>query len=340
MRNNEKNKIKKKPARKNYGPIALTGSGFKGYGLLSWLESEDIFKKVIFLDNQKPKLSIKKTKFYRIDLSETLADVQLAEILQKENIETLIHTAFPVTPPHNLAWAHELISVGSMYVCNAASEARIRKLILPSTSDVYGAFPDNPNYLSEEHPARGFRSSKFIADKIDAENQFLKYAKKHPDSIVTILRPSNILGPTIRSYKTRYLSKPLVPTVLGYDPLVQFIHEEDLFGALKKCVLEDHPGIYNLASEGVIPLSKAIRLMGKFSLPLSLLGLKTFIQSLWFLGISPAPATHLNFLKYMCVIATDKAKNEMGFVPKHSCRDALLDFVGAERLREVRLATS
>ncbi len=331
------------PARKKrvtYPPIALTGSGFKGSALLRWLEDDPEFPRVIYLDNKKPSQRLKKTKIYRLDLTETLADAQLAEILKKEGIDTLVHTAFPITPPRNLASAHELISVGSMYICNAASAAGVRKLILPSTADVYGAFPDNPNYLTEKHPARAGSRSKFLADKIDAENQFLKYAKKHPESVVTILRPSNILGPTIQSYKTRYLSTIFVPTVLGYDPLMQFIHENDLFNAFQIAIRRDCPGIYNLASKGVLPLSKAIRIMGKIPIPLSLFGLKSLVQLMWFLDISPAPAPHLEFLKYMCVVATDKAEEKMGFTPRYSGKEALLDFVGAERLRDVKLADS
>lgn len=329
---------KPKATPKNlHPPIAITGSGFKGMALLRWLENSPEFPRVIFLDHRKPTEVLKKTKYYRIDLTETLADVQLYEILAKEGIETLVHTAMPITPPRNMAWAHELLSVGSMYICNAAAEAGVRKMILASTADVYGAFPDNPAYITERQTPRGGRGSRFIGDKIDAERQFLKYAEKYPDSIVTILRPATILGPTIQSYKTRYLQRTLVPTVLGYDPLVQFIHEADLFQAFQLAIRKDCPGIFNLASKGVIPLSRAIKLMGKIPLPLSLFGLKTLVQTLWFLDISPAPATHLDFLKYSCLVALDRARETMGFEPRYNCKETLLEFVGAQRLRNIRL---
>jgi Nucleoside-diphosphate-sugar epimerases len=326
-----------KSRTRKLGPVALTGSGYKGISLLRWLDHDPRFSRVIYLDHKKPQQSLNKAEFHRIDLTETLADVNLAEILKKQKIETLIHTAFPITPPHNVALAHEVISVGSMYVCNAAAEAGVRKMVLASTADVYGAFPDNPNYITEKQTPRAGLRSKFLADKIDAENQFLRFAKKNPGSTVTILRPCTILGPRIESYKTRYLSRFLVPTVLGFDPLVQFIHEEDLLRAFQTVTLKDCPGTFNLAGEGVLPLSKAIRLMGKIPIPLSLTGLKSLVQMLWFTGISPAPATHLDFLKYMCVVAIDRAQREIGFEPRFSSREALLDFAGAERLREVKL---
>lgn len=335
-----KKKKKKKKKNKNPGgfaPIALTGGGFKGLALLKWLEHDHRFPRVVYLNNKRPDIVLKKTKFYRIDLTETLADVQMAEIFKKENIDMVVHTAIPVTPPHNVARSHELISVGSMYVCNAAAEAKVRKLILSSTADVYGAFPNNPNYLSEDHPPRGGANSHFLADKIDAENAFIKFAKQQPDRIVSIVRSVTILGPTIKSFKTDYLSRPIVPTILGYDPMMQFVHEEDLLQAFKILITEDHPGIFNIASRGIIPLSKVIRLMGKINFPMLLLGLKSLVQFLWYLDISPAPANRLDYLKYLCCVSTDKAEREMGFKPKYNCKEAVLDFVGAERLRGVNL---
>jgi UDP-glucose 4-epimerase len=335
-----KKKKKKKNKNKNHSgfpPVALTGGGFKGVSLLKWLEHDSRFPHVIYLNNKRPDIVLKKTKFYRIDLTETLADAQIADILKKEHIDTLVHTAIPVTPPHNVARAHELISVGSMYICNAAAEAKVRKLVLSSTADVYGAFPNNPNYLTEDQPPRAGANSHFLADKIDAENAFIKFAKRQPDRVVTILRTSTLLGPTIKSFKTDYLSRPIVPTILGYDPMMQFVHEEDLLGAFKIATIEDHPGIFNIASKGVLPLSKVIRLMGKINFPMLLLGLKSLVQILWYLDISPAPANRIDYLKYLCCVSTDKAEKEMGFKPKYSCKEAILDFVGAERLRGVNL---
>ena len=331
----KKKKDKKKP--KGFPTIALTGGGYKGVALLKWLEHDSRFPHVVYLNNKRPDLILKKSKFYRIDLTETLADVQLAEILKKEGVDTLVHTAIPVTPPHDVARSHELISVGSMYICNAAAEAKVRKLILSSTTDVYGAFPNNPNYITEDHPPRAGTNSHFLSDKIDAENNFLRYGKKDPDRVVTILRYATILGPSIHSFKTEYLSRWVVPTVWGYDPMVQFVHEEDLLQAFKIAVIEDHPGIFNIASEGVLPLSKVIQLMGKFNFPMFLLGLKSFVQLLWYLDISPAPANRLDFLKYLCCASIEKAKQQMGFKPKYNCKEAVFDFVGAERLRGVRL---
>jgi len=319
--------------------IVITGtSGFIGGRLLRLLDQDENYPHVVAIDRKKPATTLKKAKFYKLDLTEALADVQLAEILKKVNCDTLIHCAFPMTPPRDPASAHEIISVGSMYVHNACAEARIRKIIVASTTDVYGASPTNPNFLSEDvHVPSGDRQSRFLADKIDAEKSFLKYAKKHPDSIVTILRFATVLGPTIQSYKTRYLKRFFVTTILGFDPLMQFIHEEDVFKALKLAVDQDVKGVFNIVGDGVLPLSRVIKICGKLNLQLPQIGFKSLVQLMWYADIAPAPASHVDFLRYLCVADGSKAKKQLNFTAQFSTKEALLSFVGAERLREVHL---
>ncbi len=317
--------------------IAVTGGGFKAKQILQMLDQDHHFNKVISLDFKPSKVQLERTKFYKLDLTENLADIHLAEILKKENIDTLIHTAFPITPPRNLSLAHEIISVGSMYICNAAAAANIKKLMVTTTTDIYGAFADNPNYLTEEHPIRAFRLSSFLKDKCDAEKEFLRFSKKHPETIVTILRPCTIMGPHVDSFKTKYFNLPIIPTILGYDPLMQFIHEDDFIESVRLSLNKNCSGIYNIVGQGVLPLSKIIALSGKFTIPCSFIVLKALVQPLWYLDLLPAPASYINYLKYLCVAAGDKAEQELGFKAKYTTKDAFLSFVGAERLRSVHL---
>ncbi|MBL7685232.1 MAG: NAD-dependent epimerase/dehydratase family protein, partial [Deltaproteobacteria bacterium] len=279
----------------------------------------------------------KKAKFYKLSLTETLADVRLSEIFKKEKVHTVVDTAIPTSPPKNMTLGHEIISVGTMYLCNASADAKIKKLILSSTTDVYGARPDNPNFLTEDHPTRGGIQNKYLADKIDAEKSALKLAKKHPEMTVTILRPCHVLGPTTQSYKTVYLARPFILTMMGYDPLMQFVHESDVIRAYNIAIEKDCPGIFNIVGKGLLPLSQVIRLLGKIPVPLPETLSRNLVQLLWYTDISPAPASYLNFLKYMCIADGEKAKREMNFEPELSSKQALLDFAGAIRLREVHL---
>lgn len=329
----------RKPTRtKNIKSTVLIGcNGFIGKNLLKYLETSPRHKRIIAIDSVKPPITLKKTKFCKLDLTETLADAHLAEILKNENCDTLIHAAMPISPLKNEALAHEIIAIGSYYVFNACEAAGVRKAILVSPTDVYGAFPDNPNYLTESMPARGNLQSKILADKVDAEKQALKYQKRHPERIVTILRHATILGPTIENFKTRYFKRRVITTMLGFDPLVQFVHESDVIAAAVMLVEEDRAGIFNLAGDGVMPLSRAIEITGAYHVRLTQIGFKAMVQLMWYADLSPAPAAFADFLRYLCVVDNSKIK-KAGFVPRYTGKEALMDFIGAQRIKRMELA--
>ena len=331
----------KRRTRKSSGAgevIAVTGiNGFLGSSVVRLLEADNKFVRVIGLDKKKPRFPSKKMKFYRVDLTETLADAKMAEIFKKEKVSVVVHCALPITPLHDSTKAHELQSVGTMYLLNACAAQNIRKFILASTTDVYGAHPTNPNFLTESHPARGGIKSRFIRDKIDAENQVLKFGERRPDTVVTILRPCTVLGPRIHNFKTRVAQRPVAFILMGYDPLMQFVHEDDLLAAFKTVLDQDHQGIFNIVAHGVMPLSKVLQLTGTVAVPIPSSIMYPLTRLMWYFDIFPGPASHLDFLRYLCVADGSKALKKLGFKARYSSRDALLSFVGAERLRKVHL---
>ena len=125
--------------------------------------------------------------------------------------------------------------------------------------------------------------------------------------------------------------------MLDLSRFIQFIHEDDIMAAFHLAIFKDCPGIFNIVGDGVLPLSRVLAISGKFHIPLPQIGFKTLVQLLWYLDIAPAPSSHVNFLRYLCIADGSKAKKVMGFTPRFSTKDALLSFVGAERLREINL---
>jgi UDP-glucose 4-epimerase len=325
----------KSPAGKSV--VIIGCNSFLGKNVLKALETDPRYERVIAIDCNKPGVTLKKTKYYKLDLTATMADVTLAEILKQENCDMLIHTANPISPLRNEALAHEIIAIGTFYIFNACASAHVRKIVMASTTDVYGAFPENPNFLTEDMPPRGYLQNKFLADKVDAEKQALKYQKKHPTSVVSILRHATILGPNIENFKTRYFRRKVIMTMLGFDPLMQFVHEDDVLAAFLKLVHEDHTGTFNIGADGVLPLSRVINVAGSVNLPLTQIGFKTLVQLMWYGDISPAPASFADFLRYLCVVDNTKIKRELGLKFKYSTKEALLSFIGAERLRQMEL---
>jgi UDP-glucose 4-epimerase len=318
--------------------VALTGaSSFLGANLIGLLEEDDRVHRVVSLDIKPPATAGKKTRTYDVDLTQPAAEARLAEILAAERVDTLLHLAFLASPTHAAAWAHELESVGTMHVLVAARHAQVHKLVLWSQTILYGAHPSNPNFLSEHHPLRASVHDPFFADKIEAEGEATRFAQRAPGSIVTILRTAPILGPTVDNYVTRYLSRKLVPTMMGFDPLLQFVHEVDAIAAFKLAVERDVPGTFNVVGEGVLPLSTVIKLAGRVAIPIPHPLAETLTALGWAAQLTDAPPVFLKYLRFLCVADGQKAWDTMGFRPAYTTREALLDFTSAQRLRDVKL---
>ncbi|MCK5800624.1 MAG: NAD-dependent epimerase/dehydratase family protein, partial [Deltaproteobacteria bacterium] len=249
--------------------VAVTGSSsFLGRELLSRLDADRRYQQILALDVEPPSLRLTKTDFHRIDLTQPNADMEIARLFKAKGVDTLVHLAFLSYPSHNATWAHELEAIGTLHVLNAAAACTLHKVVLRSLTALYGARPDNPAYLDEAWPRRGVSGSRFFSDKLEAERLTLRFAAENPSTVVTVLRTAPILGRRIDNYISRFVDRLIVPTVLGYDPLFQLLAEDDAIAALQLCLDADYAGIFNLAGEGLLPLSTLLAMAGKLPLPL------------------------------------------------------------------------
>jgi UDP-glucose 4-epimerase len=320
--------------------VAVTGAaGFLGSNLIGSLEEDDRIGRIVALDVAPAPTAGRKTRSYDVDLTDPTAEARLAEILAAERVDAVAHLAFLASPTHATAWAHELESVGTMHVVVAARHAQVRKLVLWSHTWLYGAHPSNPNFLTEKHPLRAPATEPYFADKIEAEHQARRLGHRSPGTVVTILRFAPILGPTVNNVVTKYFARRLVPTMMGFDPLVQFLHEVDAVAAMHLAVLRDSPGTFNVVGEGVMPLSTAIKLAGRMAVPVPGPVARSVAALGWVAQVVEAPPSFLKYLRYLCIADGQKTRDVMGFTPAFTSREALLDFVNAQRLRDVNLLT-
>jgi UDP-glucose 4-epimerase len=320
--------------------VAVIGaSSFLGANLVGMLEEDDAIRRIVCLDRKGPRTAAAKSRVYELDLTHSTSEERLSEVFSAESIDTVVHLSFLPSPSHTSAFAHELESVGTMHVLNACRRARVRKVVMWSQTLLYGAHPTNPNFLDEKHPLRAPRTEPFFLDKIDAEQEALRFGQPGKGRVVTILRTAPILGPNVDNFLTRYLSHRFVPTVLGFDPLWQFVHEADAVAAFRLAVLRDSPGVFNITGDGVLPLHSVIRIVGRSALPLPRSLTRTMAGALWLAQLAEAPASFCSFLRYICVADGARAQRALGFRPAYTSREAVADFGSAQRLRDARLLT-
>ncbi|MCE7960362.1 MAG: NAD-dependent epimerase/dehydratase family protein, partial [Acidobacteria bacterium ACB2] len=314
--------------------VAVTGgAGFLGSRLVKALALRDEWD-VVVLD-LAPAPNVPGEVSYRfLDLNLPHADGAVYKLLREEKPDLVVHLAALRSPSKDTTYTHELNSLGALHVLAAASEAKIPRVIMGSTTFVYGARGDNPNYLTEEHPLRADPHDRFVMDFVEAERHARDFQRRHPEAKLAVLRFAQVLAPEIRDYKTRYLEGPAAMTLLGYDPLMQVLHPEDATSALLKAVeTPEARGVFNIAADGVVPLSSLLMLYGTLPVPVPHMLAYPLAETAWLLGLGVSPGIHVHYVRYLCCVSNEKAKRVLGWQPAWSTLDAVLSTVRARRSR-------
>lgn len=315
--------------------VAITGLfTFLGRGLAERLAPrEDVM--VVGVDRRKPYGLHPRVRFHALDLCEPTAGAALAELLREEEVEAAVHLAFRREPSPDVEADHELETIGSLHLLHACAAAGVRRLVVGSTTMVYGPRPDNPNFLEEHHPLSGHPEAHSVCNRVEVEGLVAEWSARHPEVCATVLRPCWIIGPTYEDAVVRFFARPVVPTVLGYDPMLQFVHEDDCLHVFERAALERHPGVFNVVGLGVAPLSTLLRNAGKRALALPAPLLRR-------LGAIPAqaqtgdrPEGFYDYLRYPWVAAGERAFRTFG-EPVYTTREAWMSFVSSRRLRRYR----
>ena len=307
--------------------ILITGlSTYWGGRLAQALEQDPAVEAIIGVDKTPPKVELERTEFVQVHNQHSL----IQRIVQGAEIDTVVDTRLVVdsivTSPR---LAHENNVIGTMNVLAACSgpDSYVRKLVFKSSAHYYGAEQDDPAFFTEEMQRPHAPRTAIERDIVEAERSVRDFATRHPDRKVVVLRFANGLGPDLRTSHTRLFGLPVVPTILGFDPRYQFIHEDDMAGALEHAVRHDLDGIYNCAADGVLVLSEVLDLLGKQMAPiLPPIGTGLAAAGLRRLGIR-LPPEMLNLLRFGRGLDNRKLK-ATGYRFTFTTREAIL------RLRE------
>lgn len=269
-----------------------------------------------------------------VDLNLPHADGTVLKLLNEETPDEIVHLAVLKSPSRERTYAHELNSIGALHILAAAGEAGVSRVILGGTTLVYGARGDNPNFLTEDHALRPDPADWFVRDFVEAEQHVRSHLKRHPEARVAILRFAPLLSPEVRDYKTRLFESPAVFTMLGYDPLLQFLDPDDAVSALLKTL--DDPqskGVFNIAPEGVLPLSSVLLLYGALPVPMPHPLAYLTQEVAWLSGIGVMPSAHAHVLRYLCVADNEKARRVLGWEPAKTTFEVVLKTARARRGR-------
>jgi UDP-glucose 4-epimerase len=312
--------------------ILITGlSSYVGGRLAQALEREPTVETLIGVDVEDPRHELQRTEFVRVDVEHAL----LSRILRAAAIDTVVDTrliADPMLAP--LGRAHAVNVTGTANVLGACADAHetLRKFVFKSSAHYYGHGPDMPAFITENLERRGRPRTEIERDVVQAERAVAQLAARRSHLTVTALRLADEIGTEQRSSHLALLGLPLVPSILGFDPRFQFIHEDDVVGALAHATRHDLPGAYNAAGDGVLVLSEVASLLGKATLPVLPPWGATFAATqLRRLGLR-IPLEMIRQLRHGRGLDNRRLK-AAGFAYRYTSREAVLQLRAQQRLR-------
>ena len=247
----------------------------------------------------------------------------LADVLAAAQVDTVCHLSFRPTLTHTEA-AFDFNVMGTINLFGACAQAGIHKIVVKSSAAVYGARPDNPAFLCETHPLRGSRQHGTVRYLMEIEHFCRKFHHTDPQARLTLLRFANIVGPTADTPMTRFLREAGAPVLLGFDPLLQFIHEDDVVEALAHAVLADVAGVFNVAAPPPIPLTRALALAQK--IPVALPHTLAYWAATAVPDLERYAPLPLDYVRYRWVADTERMSEVLGFTPMITADEALRGF--------------
>jgi UDP-glucose 4-epimerase len=313
--------------------VVVTGvSRFLGARVAARLAADPRVERVIGLDPQEPPAG----------LAGLLDDVELiradaraaAGAIADLGAEAMVHlsvTSAPDPQAGGRAAMKEQNVIGTMQLLAAAQAApRLRKLVIRSSTAAYGASFKDPAVFTEDTEPRAVPRGSFARDILDIEGYVRGFRRRRPDVDATVLRFAPFLSSTATTTLTRYFAQPLVPTVWGRDARLQFVHVDDALEILHRSVVEDHPGTYNVAGDGVLVLSQAVRRAGRISVPLLEGTLSSVAAVARTLGVGQIGLDQIDLFVHGRVVDITRLVEEFGFTPRTTA-EAFEDFVRGHR---------
>jgi UDP-glucose 4-epimerase len=238
------------------------------------------------------------------------------DVIRRERPDAIVHLASIRHFAAHPAVRHEVNVHGTQRLIEFAVAHGVKQVVIMSSSYVYGALPDNPYYMDESFPLNVSRTYPEMRDLAEMDMTATAFLWRYPEVLISVLRPVNVLGYHVHSAIGRYLRRERVPTLLGFDPMMQFIHEDDLAEAIALMLEYETRGVFNVTGPGAVPLRVAIEEIGGTPLPLLDAVARPVIGRLFRWGLYPFPPGAMDFVKYQCTLDGSRFQAATGFKPR------------------------
>jgi UDP-glucose 4-epimerase len=237
---------------------------------------------------------------------------RVEEIFRSTPVYGLVHLGVMHDPRGNGIEHHAWNVGGLSRLLEYSSRHGVRKVVLLSSANVYGPRPDNAQFLKEDSPLLAAGAFSGMRDLVELDMVVQSFFWKYPEIETVILRPTHILG-TVHNAPSNYLRLKRVPTLMGFDPMLQVIHQDDVARAIQLSLRPGVRGIFNVAGPPPLPLSRILEKMGRASVPVPHPLAKFAVGRLWNLRMTSFPAPELDFVRYVCMVDDSRARETLGY---------------------------
>ncbi len=297
--------------------VVVTGiSGRFGHIVARRLH-HDLGWSIVGLDRRPMHGRPKDIEHYQVDLRS-----KKARDVFRGDVDALVHLGVMHDPRARPAELYSWNITGTTKLLEYCQAYRIPKLVLLSSANVYGPRPDNPQFLTEEAPLLAAQRFPQMRDLVEIDHLVSTFLWRARDTETLILRPVHIVGP-MHNAPSNYLRIPRPPTLLGFDPMVQLVHAEDVADAIALALSPGRRGIYNITGPGEIPLSAVLKELGRDPRSIPHPMARSVLGLAFRLGISSFPVEELDFIRYVCMVDGRRAAAELGFRPRFGLRETI-----------------
>lgn len=251
----------------------------------------------------------------------------LYRIFKESGVNTVIHLAFIAQPTRSPEFEYDVDVNGTSNVMAACKQLGIKKLVVASSDCAYGFFEGTPDYLTETAPIRSTPGFPYSENKAEVETMLADFAVRNPECSIVILRPCMVMGPNADNTTTRSMKQPVIIGVRGSDPIMQFVHEDDVAEAFYLATITDCKGAYNLAADEGLRYSELAKELGKPMVSIPVWLIYPLVEMLYRLRLLPFGKAQLDYIRYPLSMDVNNIKKDLGFEPRYSSRQTVQSFL-------------
>jgi len=302
--------------------VAITGiSGNLGRVVAKLLHTEE---RIIGIDRRPFPGKPKDIEIHALDLRKKKCE----DLFRKNKIRALVHMGFIHGPRASTHEHHTFNVLGTTNILEYCARHDVKKVVIVSSASVYGPSPDNSNFLTEDSPLMAAARFPQMRDLIEADMYAQSFFYRHTDIETVILRPVHIVGADIKNGPSSYFRLKRPWTLMGFDPVLQLIHAEDVARAIQQALQPGIRGVYNIVGPGEAPLSFVLRELGADPRPIPHFLARPLLKSLFRYKLVDYPPAELDFLQYLCAVDGTRAQTEWGWKPKHGLLETIRSVLG------------